>query len=183
MSFELNSPAWLILKLRNFVHLWVMQLPWLLTKSLPHPTKLLPLPHPHCKPVSAPSAPGAELRTPVCAYWSHSRRTSTILSQAHYKAKKGRLGSSGVSSCPKATGLGSDETRCDDQRDRGRCCAAGFEDGGRGHSMRTVGASRSWKRRGSRFSPKGSRNNQPWPHLDFSPVKPTLNHDYKKIHL
>lgn len=46
--------------------------------------------------------------------------------------------------------------------------------------MRTVGASRSWERRGNRFSPEGSRSNQPWPHLDFSPAKPTLNHDYKK---
>ena len=149
----------------------------------PSPTRLHRLPHPHCKPVSAPSAPGTELCMPVCTY--HTVEGPLLLyCRPTTKLREGRLRSSGVSSWPKVTHLGS-EMRCDDQRQRdgGRCYAAGFEDGGRGHSMRTVGASRRGKRRGNQFSPKCSRSNQPWPHLDFSPVKPTMNHDYKKINL
>lgn len=47
----------------------------------------------------------------------------------------------------------------------------------RGGAMSQVmqAASRSWRRQGNRFSPRASRRNQPFLHLDFSPVRVILD--------
>lgn len=45
------------------------------------------------------------------------------------------------------------------------------EDGGRNPKPRNAGASRSWRKQGTRFSLEPPEGSQPCPHLGFIPVK------------
>ena len=67
------------------------------------------------------------------------------------------------------------------ERDRGlkrqvaRCWTYRWRDGGGGHGLRNAGAFRRWERQGDTFLPRAPGRNQGLRHLNFTPVKLTLD--------